>query len=403
MFAILLRAILVSFLLAATAAQAQGPNDTCLMCHGDAAAKGGTGKSIAVDTKVFGGSAHGSLGVKCTDCHSDVSPGKLPHAAKLKPVDCGGCHEGAVKQYQATVHAKARASGNTIAAGCADCHGLTHAVLPSRDLKSRTNHDNIEATCGTCHGNDRLAKEGKVPGGNIQARYHDSIHGGLIHTTGVMHAGSPSCVSCHGAHEIAAKSDEASRVSRARQPDTCGGCHQREKLVYEKGKHGALHHAGNIAAPACADCHSAHSIQTASKPEWQVAVIGQCGNCHSDMAQSYRLTYHGKVTRLGFAEIATCASCHGAHDVRPASDPLSTVSGENRLQTCRTCHREASAQFASWDPHPRPGSAERGVVLFWANIFMNVLLAGVFLFFGLHTVLWAYRSVGDVLRRRASK
>ena len=39
-------------------------------------------------------------------------------------------------------------------------------------------------------------------------------------------------------------------------------------------------------------------------------------------------------------------------------------------------------------------------MLYYANIGMNVLLAGVFLFFGLHTLLWAYRSIADALKRR---
>jgi hypothetical protein len=69
------------------------------------------------------------------------------------------------------------------------------------------------------------------------------------------------------------------------------------------------------------------------------------------------------------------------------------VSPENRLETCRNCHPRAGAQFVSWDPHPRPKDKERDPILYWTNIFMEVLLAGVFLFFGLHTVLWAYRSL----------
>lgn len=383
--------------------QASSPNDTCLMCHKDPAAKGAAGQSIGLDHAAFSASVHGSLGLKCSDCHTDASAARLPHAPKLKPVECGSCHDDAVKQYGATVHGKARASGKQAAAACGDCHGPTHAVLRSTDPKSRTNHDNREATCGSCHGNDALIKKAGLPGGNVQATYHDSIHGRLIHGGDSRQANAPSCTSCHGAHDIQAKTEPGSRVARAQIPDTCGSCHQRAKLVYEKGKHGSLQHAGNAAAPTCVDCHSAHAIQLASRPEWQVAVIGQCGSCHDDFVTSYRRTYHGKVTRLGFSDMATCASCHGAHDVRPASDPLSTVSAANRLQTCRGCHAEASARFASWDPHPQPTVRERSAVLYYTNIFMNVLLAGVFLFFGLHTILWAYRSIGDVLRRRGGK
>ena len=73
------------------------------------------------------------------------------------------------------------------------------------------------------------------------------------------------------------------------------------------------------------------------------------------------------------------------------------------LATCRNCHPAAGAQLVSWDPHPVPSSKERSVLLYYTNIFMQALLAGVFLFFGLHTVLWAYRSIRNRLQhgRRA--
>ena len=63
-------------------------NDTCLMCHADKDAKGAAGKSIAVDGAKFAASVHGEIKLKCTDCHADVSADKLPHADKLKPVNC---------------------------------------------------------------------------------------------------------------------------------------------------------------------------------------------------------------------------------------------------------------------------------------------------------------------------
>ncbi|HQR12851.1 MAG TPA: cytochrome C, partial [Casimicrobiaceae bacterium] len=68
-------------------------NDTCLMCHADKDAKGAGGKPIAVDADRFKSSVHGEMQLKCTDCHGDVSVQKLPHAEKLKPVDCATCHE----------------------------------------------------------------------------------------------------------------------------------------------------------------------------------------------------------------------------------------------------------------------------------------------------------------------
>ena len=399
---LLLRRLCASLLLGAVPfAAVAGPNDDCLKCHADPAAKAAAGKSGPIDAAKFTASVHGGRRGQCVECHEDAATedGK-EHAPKLKPVDCASCHDDAVGEYAKTVHGVARAGGNPVAATCGDCHGSPHAVLRASNPQSPTNTANIEATCGGCHGNDKLVEQAHLPGGNIQAKYHDSIHGRMMHEGGSYNAAVPTCTSCHGTHAILGKKDPASRVSQQHVPDTCGECHQREHVVYDQGKHGTLQHAGDKTAPVCSDCHSAHSIKRASASDWKVAVVGQCGNCHDDYVQSYHQTYHGKVTNLGFADIATCASCHGAHDIRPASDPRSTVAGANLLQTCRQCHKQASAQFASWDPHPRPTDRSRDPVLYWANFGMNALLIGVFVFFGLHTVLWAYRSITGALRRR---
>lgn len=396
----LLKALALSLAIGlATAASAADPNATCMMCHADASAKGASGKSIAVDAARFAKSVHGEMQFKCTDCHADVSADKLPHPEKLQPPVCASCHEQAVKDYTGTPHGKARADGKTLAASCANCHGA-HDILRSKDPASRTNHVNLEQTCASCHGNEALIRKANIPGGNVAGQYHDSIHGRLLHEKGPRQAMAPECTDCHGTHNIRAKSEKDSRVARANIPVTCGSCHQREKIVFDKGMHGKMLQAGNVAAPVCTDCHTAHTIQETTRPQWQLAVIGQCGNCHDDFISSYRLTYHGKVTNLGFANIATCAACHGAHDVRPASDPLSKVSAENRLATCRNCHANAGPKFASWDPHPQPANKERSAILYYTSIFMQVLLAGVFIFFGLHTVLWAYRSLRAALARR---
>jgi nitrate/TMAO reductase-like tetraheme cytochrome c subunit len=101
---------------ATPAVPADNPNETCFACHAAQDAKGAGGKSIAVDGAKFAASVHGSLNLKCTDCHSDVSADKIPHAEKLKPANCATCHEKPVKEYGATVHGKARKGGNTVAA-----------------------------------------------------------------------------------------------------------------------------------------------------------------------------------------------------------------------------------------------------------------------------------------------
>jgi len=375
-----------------------GGNETCLACHGDKDAKRADGRSIAVEGSTFAQSVHGELHLQCTDCHSDVSIQKLPHPEKLKPVACANCHQKEVNEYSATVHGIARKGGNTVAATCTDCHG-THDIRRAKDPASRTNHANLEATCGKCHGSDAMVASAKLPGGNIVSKFHDSIHGRAL--TGAAAGSAPTCTNCHGAHTIRAKSDPESATNRARIPDTCGNCHERERAQFATSQHGKLRSEGNLAAPGCNDCHSAHSIQLHDLPVFQTQVINECGNCHADHLSTYRDTFHGQVTALGYSRVATCASCHGSHEILPASNPASTISPQNRLATCQKCHAGATANFAKYDPHADRHDRARNPLYYYAAIFMKWLLIGVFGFFGLHTVLWFVRSLRVRLAGRA--
>jgi hypothetical protein len=390
--AALILCALVACTTAASAAPAAAPpvNETCLMCHGAADAKGAGGKPIAVDPAKFGASVHGELKLDCTACHTDVSPQKIPHAEKLKPVDCAICHDKAVAAYAGTPHGVARKGGNSIAATCTDCHG-THDIRRAKDPEARTNHANVVATCTRCHGDDATVAKGHLPGGNIGSKFADSIHAKAL--KGAAQSSAPACNNCHGSHDIRPKSDEKSRVARANVPDTCGSCHKAERTAWTSGMHGKMRQDGVLAAPGCTDCHSAHSIQEHEKPTFQTEVIKECGTCHSDYLSTYRDTFHGQVTALGYARMATCASCHGAHDVLPASNPASKVSKQNRLATCQKCHAGASANFASFDPHASRHDKARDPVYYYAAKFMEILLAGVFAFFGVHTIFWLWREL----------
>jgi hypothetical protein len=92
--------------------------------------------------------------------------------------------------------------------------------------------------------------------------------------------------------------------------------------------------------------------------------------------------------------VASCSDCHGAHDVYPKADARSSISPEHRVATCRKCHPAASASFAGYDPHADKHDAGRNPALYWTARFMQLLLLGVFVFFGLHTSLWFQRSLG---------
>ena len=79
----------------------------------------------------------------------------------------------------------------------------------------------------------------------------------------------------------------------------------------------------------------------------------------------------------------------------PASNPASKVSPQNRLKTCQQCHAGASANFASFDPHANRHDKSRNPFYYYAALFMELLLFGVFSFFGIHTLFWFYRELRE--------
>lgn len=367
--------------------------DDCQMCHGDESAAREDGSSVFVHADRFAASVHGGLGLSCVDCHADLASGELPHETALAAVDCSTCHD--TSAYATSVHARAREGGQLAAATCVSCHG-SHEIRPSSDPESMTYHFNLLRTCGACHGDANMA--GMEPSDTgIVATFVDSTHGRALMRGGLLVA--PTCVSCHGAHDILGKGEAESRVHRTNVPATCGTCHEGIRVSFARGYHGQQLQDGNPRAPVCSDCHTAHGITRADTTDWQLDVINECGTCHQDLLRTYRDTFHGKVTELGYLRVATCAACHGAHEVLPASDPRSPVHASNRQATCNTCHPGTNANFALYDPHADPHDRERNAWLFLTARFMEVLLVGVFAFFGIHTSLWFTREWRE--RRRA--
>ncbi len=377
---------------AAPAAPKPPTSDDCLACHGDPSATGANGRSIAVSADQFGASIHGQSGIPCVGCHADLATTTdFPHAEKLAPVVCATCHDAAAAKYETSVHAQARrASPQSVAAACKDCHG-THDILPSSNPDSSTYHFNLPATCGRCHGNADIIRRGRIAIGNVVVQFQDSIHGQALFKSGLTVA--PDCKDCHNAHDIRRKSDPASTVFRTTIPATCGKCHEGVERRYQTGVHGDALAKGRPDAPVCVTCHTAHRIQRAEGATWKSQVLAECGSCHPESIRTYRDTFHGQETQLGFMLVATCADCHGAHDIFPKRDVRSTVSSARLVSTCRKCHAGANDSFVKYDPHADRRNYAPNPLLFYASKFMEALLIGVFAFFGIHTALWASRAV----------
>ena len=380
----------------AVAAKALTDTD-CLTCHNlKASAKlQARPVSVYVNAETYQPSVHAKLG--CVSCHSDIHA--FPHPDSVKPVSCAGCHASQTAAYAGSVHAIAKQGTKQRFPVCLDCHGNPHGIRAKTDPKSRVYPLNLPRTCGTCHGNPELAKKFGLP--DVYPLYMDSIHGFALTADGLLVAAT--CGSCHGSHDILSRKNPKSRTFWKNVPATCGGCHAGVEVQYLGGAHGAAMLAGRPNAPVCTNCHTSHQIAQVDIVKWQLKTVATCGNCHKDRLHSYRDTFHGQVTELGFVATARCWSCHGAHLILRASNPNSKVAPANLPATCGKCHHGVTASFVSYEPHPDPHDRKRNPALYFSALFMNLLLLGVFFFFGVHTVLWLARSLMNGARSPAKK
>ncbi|MGC1872524.1 MAG: cytochrome c3 family protein [Acidobacteriaceae bacterium] len=375
----MLLAGLVALLLLALPRVVLAKDADCLSCHADKTMQDASGKNVSVDAPLFHSSIHGSLG--CSDCHTDIHA--YPHPDHPAAVQCVACHADEAKGLAGSVHAKASAQP------CLSCHGNPHTIFTKDDPRSAVYPLNIPKTCGTCHGNRALAQKYGLQ--NVYSVYMDSIHGYAVSKEGLLVAAN--CMSCHGSHHILSHKDPQSPTNKANIPATCGTCHGGVKAEYMGGVHGKQVASGNMKAPVCTDCHTAHAILQPTLASFRMQSTPICGSCHKEQLATYRDTFHSQLGLLGgYVQTARCWDCHGAHEVLPASDPRSPVAQANLVKTCGKCHAGANARFVQYQPHANPRNRRLSPALYYIRTFMNLLLWSVLGFFSLHTLLWFLRS-----------
>jgi hypothetical protein len=339
-------------------------------------------------------SVHKSL--DCSDCHLPKKGDPDGEKAYAGEVQCRGCHEKSEAAYDQSVHGKSHAEGKQGAARCQDCHGA-HDVFPTNDSRSLVSKRKLPATCARCHDNPMFAK--KIGNGNAaQAvrHYAESIHGEKLLAKGAVVA--PSCVDCHGGHDIAAIDDPASKVSRANVVATCGDCHEGIVRKLAASVHGQAMAKGDADAPVCTSCHTAHTIDAANV-SFKLASDQRCGKCHEQRFQQHLGTYHGRAHALGGSDVAACFDCHGSHETLSAKDPASGVSPQHKLATCQKCHENAPAKFAGYLAHGTSEDRAGYPLLWWTARPFKGLLWGAVVLFALHSLGWLVRYLFGLFAR----
>ena len=266
-----------------------------------------------------------------SQCH-----GQLDHEVKLN---------GEAAQYVDI--AKLRSSAHQDLA-CVDCHQDITKVPHAEDIQP--------VRCVNCHykGNPRQA-----PSGEYQD-YVESVHA-QMETNGRK---KPSCVSCHGVHDILSPEDEQSKVHKLHVPETCRQCHQGIYEEFVLSIHGkALLWDSILDSPSCVDCHGVHRIIAHDDPESRVHpthVSQTCAECHAaveiveqygisaERVTTYQESFHGLANKYGVRAVANCASCHGVHNILASADPASSIHPDNLHDTCGqgNCHPQAIEAFS---------------------------------------------------------
>lgn len=339
--------------------QRKTANQQCATCHSltqsQLALPSGEQVDLHVDATLIADSVHGYREIQgrqytplqCTDCHKDQQQYGFPHpelttdtrrnlTLQMESI-CKDCHQEVYQRQHDGIHGAKQAEGELAAATCFDCHG-NHAIHDPDEPRER-----ISQTCGNCHS-------------EINEQYAESVHGAAL--IGEHNPDVPVCIDCHGVHDI---SDPTTAAFRVNSPTLCGGCHADKELMAK------------------------YDIST-------------------EVFDTYVADFHGTTVTLFEQQSpdqetnkAVCYDCHGIHNILPATDEHSQVIKENLLTTCRQCHPDASANFPdSWTSHFQP-SRDHNPLVYWVNLFYQVLiptvLGGFLLFIGtdLYRRFWERR------------
>lgn len=449
--------------------------DACLACHAD---KGyvirfpqGERIEAYVDEGQFKASVHSFLA--CTDCHDRALTGRGHEQRRFRSEEffklrysriCRRCHldediggsavHASLLEQEAMGHAPV----------CTDCHPA-HAVMPVSGGKILADEETyclgchtaqaLEAgqagiaadagvppsvahrslSCSACHASySRMTHPERglaIDGGvavapeNVCRRCHfdkytKSLEG--IHYDLQSHgnANTPSCVDCHGSHQIVDLSRD-----RAVSAGKCGECHPRLYQIYSASVHGdAMTNSHNLDVPICTDCHKVHDINNPLAADYRDEIPGICGNCHAnravvgkyglstDVVKTYLEDFHGSTvsiylrqtdgTHVPKKQIAVCTDCHGTHDIRSMNALGAGQVKSMLLRKCQQCHARASGDFPdAWLSHYIPSLSSAPVLFVVDRVYM-LLLPLLLLAMLLQVLLHVWRHVTGQARKTVS-
>lgn len=148
-----------------------------------------------------------------------------------------------------------------------------------------------------------------------------------------------SCLDCHSAlaGNLQVTPDKFSQDIHGQKGLTCTSCHGGDSSSYDPDqsmgrKAGFKGKIDRKQIPQlCGSCHSNPALMRTYNP-----------SLRTDQLDQYHTSVHGKRLAAGDSKVAVCIDCHSVHDIRPPSDPRSTVNPVNVATTCSRCHSDAA-------------------------------------------------------------
>ena len=297
----------------------------------------------------------------CWSCHG------LWHGpqGEMATGKCEACHKTPRSQMRPVSHTPGWA-------------GKPHVVPGKDQLQSRCMMCHTQAQCETCHRAKGINWQPDGPWAYNSGDGCLQCHGlsTLRKTVGYVQAGvtapveksfqitglefsahrNLTCGQCHPDFTY-------SKVQAVQQTNlwswnaalACQNCHDHDKVtaVYIKSVHGQAQLKGNLNTATCASCHGSHNIAPLKSPlakaQLHASADQVCARsgCHEAEWASYDDYYHGAAYKKGATDSPACWQCHGAHNIQKVKSPDSMVSAENLGKTCGACHKGSDAAFGA--------------------------------------------------------
>lgn len=324
---------------AAHPGQEDGPSsDFCLACHQEQGLTLHLGSEIlpaTINPTEFGLSVHDEEGVKCVDCHTNISD--YPHP-EVK--------ENSIREFSFSFKDS-----------CKDCHEDQYVTSPDSVHERAIDEEKENAPlCTSCHD---------------------------PHTQGRL---------------IGQESGELTISARIHVPETCAQCHTERYEEYKQSVHGnALTEEGNLDVPTCTDCHGVHNIEDPTTPLFRNTSPSLCADCHDDptimekydisteVLETYYADFHGTNVKFfsgqfpdGITNKAVCFDCHGVHDIAKVDDPERGIATpSNLLEKCQRCHPDATQNFTgAWLGHGKATPTHQPIT-YYVNLFYTIMIPGI--------------------------